>query len=87
MTFFSTHKPTIEEAQALHKPALFSPAAVFQTPNGYVMGLLRDLHDWPPHKAAAAIEAATGCRMVSCCDPLLNVWQPYKRQQEAINAR
>lgn len=61
MTFFSTHKPTIEEAQALHKPALFSPAAVFQTPNGYVM--------------------------VSHCDPLLNVWQPYKRPQEAINAR
>lgn len=78
---FSAIKPTIEEAQALYRPDLFNPAAVFQTPDGYVMGLLRDLNDWPPHKAAVGIEIATGYRMVSCCDPLMSIWQPYKPQE------
>lgn len=76
--FFSTPKATIEEAQAVYEPALFNPAAVFKTPDGFVMGLLRDLHDWPPHKAAQAIRDATGYVMVSHCDPILSVWQPYQ---------
>jgi hypothetical protein len=75
--FFLTPKATIEEAQADYEPALFNPAAVFETPDGYVMGLLRDLSDWPPHKAAQALLDTTGYKMVSCCDPLLSVWKPY----------
>ena len=79
---FSATTATVEEAQALYRPELFNPAAVFKTPDGYVMGLLRDQNDWPPHKAAAAIEAATGYRMVAFCDPLgMSIWQPYPLQE------
>lgn len=73
----SEPQAAIEDAQALHKPSLFNPAAVLETPDGFVLALLRDLTDWPPHKAAKGIFDATGFRMVACCDPLLNVWRPY----------
>ena len=74
---FSKPQPTIEEAQALHRPSILYPAAILETPDGFVLALLRDLADWPPHKAAQGIFDATGFRMVACCDPLISVWRPY----------
>ncbi|MCP4537713.1 MAG: hypothetical protein GY832_11245 [Chloroflexi bacterium] len=81
--WFSNPQDTIEEAQQLHAGGLFNPAAVFRTKEGkYVMGLLSPRSDWPPDTEAKAIEGLTGNVMVSTCDPILNVWKPYKQQEE-----
>ena len=77
MTNFSSTQPTIEQAQALHEFSLFSPAAVFKTAEGYVMGLLREQNS-PPHETAAALEKH-GLIMVSACDPICGIWKPYQK--------
>ena len=73
----SAPKTTIAEAQALHEDALFNPAAVFDSGDGFVYGRIREM-DAPPHETAAAIERINGYKMVAYCDPLLGIWREYK---------
>ncbi len=83
--FFSEPQPTIEAAAALHEYGLFNPAGVFDTGNGYVYGLLREM-DSPPHKTAQAIKDATGYTLVIYHDALINVWRTYPDNQPARRA-
>lgn len=79
MDILSEPQPTIEAAQALHVDQLFNNAAVFQTAGGaYVYGCLRDRREWPPHTAAQRM-AELGYTMVSVCDPLFQMWKPYRK--------
>lgn len=83
MIFFSKPQVTIGAAQALHKPELFSPAAVFETDDGeYVMSLLQgNMKQWPPHKDLLHIQQLTGFKPVSICSPLLGVWKEYNQSE------
>ena len=74
--FFSAPQPTIEAAQAFHTYELFNCGAVFQTPEGYVYGQIREM-DSPPRKTAEAVQATVGYTMVSYHGALLDVWQAF----------
>lgn len=80
--WFSDPQPTIEQAQELHGPdGWFDPAAVFSTPNGYVMGLLSVNTNYPPHEAAENVKELLGYEMVSYCDALFGIWKPYEAKE------
>lgn len=72
----SPPQPTIEAAQAMHDDELFNPAAVFETPDGFVYGRIREMNT-PPHETALGVKAAAGYTLVAYCDPLFSIWRRY----------
>jgi len=81
---FSLPQKSIEQAQRLYTYELFTPAAVFATPDGsgFVMAYIRE-QGYPPHETAREVEVIFGYKMVSCADSLLGVWKKYEAQPQA----
>ena len=79
VTWFSGAYATIDDAQEWYRYDLFNPAAVFELPDngGYTLAYLRE-QNYPPHDTAKRIQELVGYKMVSCCDPILGRWKPYK---------
>lgn len=78
--FFSEPQSTVEQAQSLYEYEIFVPAAVFKTPNGFVMGLIRE-QSIVPNETAKQIKEITGFEMVSHSDPITGIWKLYKVSQ------